>query len=46
MQHRGAHLATVADPAGRTIGLAALEDVVEKLVGEVRDATQHAAVPS
>ncbi|RKN38673.1 hemolysin family protein [Micromonospora endolithica] len=50
MQHRGAHLATVVDPTGQILGLAALEDIVEKLVGEVRDATQHttdrAMVPS
>ncbi|BCJ59604.1 hemolysin family protein [Micromonospora endophytica] len=41
MQHRGAHLATVVDLSGQLLGLAALEDIVEKLVGEVRDATQH-----
>ncbi|MFF5219481.1 hemolysin family protein [Micromonospora sp. NPDC000442] len=38
MQHRGAHLATVVDADDQLLGLAALEDVVEKLVGEVRDA--------
>ncbi|WBB48516.1 hemolysin family protein [Verrucosispora sp. WMMA2044] len=43
MQQRGAHLATVFDATGQLLGLAALEDIVEKLVGEVRDATQHTA---
>ncbi|GIJ80034.1 Hemolysin, contains CBS domains [Micromonospora phaseoli] len=41
MQYRGAHLATVIDPTGQVLGLAALEDVLEKLVGEVRDATRR-----
>ncbi|MEV2242518.1 hemolysin family protein [Micromonospora sp. NPDC049891] len=41
MQHRGAHLATIVDSSGQLLGLAALEDVVEKLVGEVRDATRR-----
>lgn len=31
------HLAAVAGPDGRVLGLVALEDVLEKLVGEVRD---------
>ncbi|NGO66975.1 hemolysin family protein [Streptomyces boncukensis] len=31
------HLAAVADSAGRALGLVALEDVLEKLVGEVHD---------
>lgn len=39
MQARGAHLARVVDADGRTIGLVALEDVLEELVGEIRDAT-------
>ena len=41
MQQQGAHLARVIDPAtGRLHGVAALEDILEELVGEVRDATQ------
>ena len=36
MQRTGAHLAVVADE-DRTIGIVALEDVVEELVGEIRD---------
>jgi len=42
MQRSGAHLARVEDDAGETIGVAALEDVLEELVGEIRDETQHA----
>ncbi|WP_326549633.1 hemolysin family protein [Micromonospora sp. NBC_01813] len=42
MQQQGAHLARVIDTDGRLTGLAALEDVIEELVGEVRDATQSA----
>jgi CBS domain containing-hemolysin-like protein len=42
MQTAGAHLARILDPDGQPVGVAALEDVLEQLVGEVRDATQHA----
>jgi CBS domain containing-hemolysin-like protein len=38
LQRRGAHMARVVDPDGTTIGVAALEDVIEELVGEIRDA--------
>ena len=38
LQRRGAHLARVVDAEGRTLGLATLEDVIEELVGEIRDA--------
>ena len=31
------HLAIIRDAAGRTVGLATLEDLVEELVGEIRD---------
>ena len=42
MQGRGAHLARVVDPHDdRLLGVAALEDVLEKLVGEVVDAGQR-----
>ena len=41
MQRAGAHLARVVDPAGSTVGVVFLEDVLEELVGEVRDATQR-----
>jgi CBS domain containing-hemolysin-like protein len=38
LQRRGAHMARVVDAAGATLGLATLEDVIEELVGEIRDA--------
>jgi CBS domain containing-hemolysin-like protein len=41
LQRAGAHLARVVDPAGSTVGVVFLEDVLEELVGEVRDATQR-----
>jgi len=38
MQRTGAHLARVESPAGgATVGVVALEDVLEELVGEIRD---------
>ncbi|MCM3885902.1 hemolysin family protein [Frankia sp. R82] len=37
MQHSGAHLARVTDEAGEVLGLVALEDILEELVGEIRD---------
>lgn len=36
MQETGAHLARVEDSGGALLGVAALEDVLEELVGEVR----------
>ena len=38
LQRRGSHMATVIDDDGRFLGLATLEDVIEELVGEIRDA--------
>jgi CBS domain containing-hemolysin-like protein len=38
LQRRGAHMARVIDDAGRLLGLITLEDVLEELVGEIRDA--------
>ncbi|MCW2748754.1 MAG: hypothetical protein JWP10_1896 [Nocardioidaceae bacterium] len=38
MQARGSHMARVADAAGAVLGVVMLEDVLEELVGEVRDA--------
>ncbi|GGL98891.1 MULTISPECIES: hemolysin family protein [Micromonospora] len=47
MQQQGAHLARVVEPGtDRLLGLAALEDVIEELVGEVRDATQRVPEPA
>jgi len=37
MQSRGAHMARVADGSGTVIGVVMLEDVLEELVGEIRD---------
>jgi CBS domain containing-hemolysin-like protein len=41
LQRRGAHLARVVDPQGELLGLATLEDVIEELVGEIRDAAHQ-----
>ena len=38
LQRRGAHMTRVVDRQGATLGLATLEDVIEELVGEIRDA--------
>jgi CBS domain containing-hemolysin-like protein len=38
LQRRGAHMARVVNEQGATLGLATLEDVIEELVGEIRDA--------
>nr|WP_202452035.1 hemolysin family protein [Streptomyces sp. SID4948] len=47
MRRAASHLAAVADASGRVLGLVALEDVLEMLVGEVRDpAHRTPAVPS
>jgi CBS domain containing-hemolysin-like protein len=37
MQRSGAHMAQAVDDAGETRGVVALEDVLEEIVGEVRD---------
>jgi CBS domain containing-hemolysin-like protein len=37
MRRAATHLAQVADASGKVLGLVALEDVLELLVGEVRD---------
>ncbi|MDB4606953.1 hemolysin family protein [Pontimonas sp.] len=39
MRGTGSHLAKVTDAAGATTGVMFLEDIIEELVGEVRDAT-------
>jgi CBS domain containing-hemolysin-like protein len=47
LQRRGAHMARVVDAGGTTLGVATLEDVIEELVGEIRDtAHQEASTPS
>ena len=46
LQLRGAHMARVVDALGDTVGVAPLEDVIEELVGEIRDsAHQEASTP-
>lgn len=42
MQRSGAHLAQVLDASGNVLGVAALEDVLEELVGEIRDESRAA----
>ncbi|MDT9685954.1 hemolysin family protein [Streptomyces sp. TRM76323] len=44
MRRAAAHLAQVADVSGRVLGLVALEDVLEMLVGEVRDPAHRVRV--
>ncbi|RNL78911.1 hemolysin family protein [Nocardioides marmorisolisilvae] len=41
LQSKGAHMARVVDANGTVIGVATLEDVIEELVGEIRDAAHH-----
>jgi CBS domain containing-hemolysin-like protein len=41
LQRRGAHMARVVGPEGHELGLATLEDVIEELVGEIRDAAHQ-----
>ena len=43
MQRSNAHLARVDDATGTILGVAALEDVLEELVGEIRDESQRLA---
>jgi CBS domain containing-hemolysin-like protein len=43
MRRAATHLAQVADASGRVLGLVALEDVLELLVGEVRDPAHREA---
>ncbi|MFE1339978.1 MULTISPECIES: hemolysin family protein [unclassified Streptomyces] len=43
MRRAATHLAQVADGSGKVLGLVALEDVLELLVGEVRDPAHRAA---
>ncbi|MGQ0480466.1 MAG: hemolysin family protein [Pseudonocardia sp.] len=38
MQSDGAHLASVTGPDGEVVGVVALEDVLEELIGQVQDA--------
>ena len=38
LRRRGAHMGRVVDDRGSVLGLVTLEDVLEELVGEIRDA--------
>lgn len=44
MQRAEAHMARVTDAEGRLLGIVALEDVLEELVGEIRDEISGARV--
>ncbi|PVG83970.1 hypothetical protein DDE18_06735 [Nocardioides gansuensis] len=41
LQRKGAHMARVVNSDGMLLGLVTLEDVIEELVGEIRDAAHH-----
>ena len=41
LQVKGAHMARVVQSDGAVIGVVTLEDVLEELVGEIRDAAHH-----
>ncbi len=41
MQRTGSHLAQVVDRNGKTLGIIALEDLLEELVGNIRDDTRR-----
>jgi CBS domain containing-hemolysin-like protein len=41
LRRRGAHMGRVVADDGHVLGLVALEDVLEELVGEIRDAAHH-----
>jgi CBS domain containing-hemolysin-like protein len=43
LQLRGAHMARVVRRDGELLGLVTLEDVLEELVGEIRDGSHHEA---
>ncbi|MFE1290816.1 hemolysin family protein [Streptomyces sp. NPDC058751] len=45
MRRAATHLAQVADASGKVMGLVALEDVLELLVGEVRDPAHRDVTP-
>lgn len=46
LQRRGAHMARVVTREGAVLGLVTLEDVLEELVGEIRDGSHHEWVSS
>ncbi|MGN0065522.1 MAG: hemolysin family protein [Nocardioides sp.] len=42
LRQRGAHMGRVVDSEGIVLGVVTLEDVLEELVGEIRDGAHHA----
>ena len=46
LQRRGAHMARVVTRQGALLGLVTLEDVLEELVGEIRDGSHHESTSS
>jgi CBS domain containing-hemolysin-like protein len=46
MRRAATHLAQVADASGKVLGLVALEDVLELLVGEVTDPAHRERPPT
>lgn len=46
LRRASSHLGAVSDSSGTTIGIVALEDLVEEFVGTVRDGTHRIAGPS
>ncbi len=45
MQRSGLHVGRVVDEAGSTLGVLFLEDIIEELVGEIRDGTSRVLGP-
>ncbi len=45
IQAKGSHMARVTGPDGAMLGIATLEDVIEELVGEIRDAAHTDSDP-
>ena len=41
MRRSGGHVGRTVGPAGETLGVVFLEDIIEELVGEVQDATRR-----
>ncbi|NGZ77035.1 hemolysin family protein [Saccharibacillus alkalitolerans] len=45
MQQRRVHMASVSDASGRTIGLVTMEDILEEIVGDIRDEADGVRLP-
>lgn len=45
MQQSRVHMASVADTSGRTIGLVTMEDILEEIVGDIRDEADGVRLP-